>query len=80
MTNKKGITKQEAREPLFKTWGRIRTRVNEYTNDKRLKELIEKLNNDLKCARVEENQFAYVDGLAEVSDGFYNLGGKAVIL
>lgn len=39
------------------TWGRIRVRVKTFSKDKRLKELVEKYNEDVKWANIEENYF-----------------------
>lgn len=51
------LLKVEEREPMYKTWGRIRTRVNEYNNDRRLKALVEKFNHDMAMAKVEEKHW-----------------------
>ena len=63
------LTNRELKEPLMKTWGRIRAIAGDspygYKFDKkpllevkaRLKLLIEKMNKDLQKAKIEENFF-----------------------
>lgn len=47
------LTKEEREEHMFKTWGRIVTRARDYSDDKRLKELVEKFNEDLGIAKFD---------------------------
>jgi hypothetical protein len=51
------LTASEKKESMFVTWGRVRERARSYSNDERLKNLIEKLNSDMGVARIEENYF-----------------------
>lgn len=50
------LTPSEKVEPIMLTWGRIVERTV-YSNDKRLKALVNKMNEDFKTAKVEENFF-----------------------
>ena len=50
------MEKKEMSEPLMKTFGWIRTR-SRLIGNKRLIELVEKLNKDLSKAKIEENYF-----------------------
>lgn len=43
-------------EPMMQTWGRIRTKAK-LLNDERLLELVEKFNDDLQKAKIEEEHF-----------------------
>jgi transcription elongation factor Elf1 len=71
------LTIKELHEPLFTTWGRIRSRAKHLKN-KRLIALIEKLDKDLRNAKVEESYFktretiicpiCYKSKLSEVSN------------
>lgn len=51
------LTKKELKEPLMITWGRIVTRAKNHGSDVRLQNLIGKLNQDFKRAKIEENYF-----------------------
>jgi len=50
------LNKTELKEPMFITWGRILTSV-QFNGDTRLQQLIEKFNQDLKKAKIEEKTF-----------------------
>ena len=75
----KGITNEEARKPMLKTFGRIRTLAHQI-NNQRLIELVEKFNYDLQKADVREDYYTYVQGLAEVEDGFYRTEQREEII
>ncbi len=55
--NKGKLLKSETTEPMYQTWGRIRSRINQFSTDKRLKALVEKFNHDMAMALVEENHW-----------------------
>jgi len=50
------LNKTEQTEPMYMTWGRIRTLAHELRND-RLISLVEKMNKDLRYAKVQEDYF-----------------------
>lgn len=54
------ITKKELQEPMFVTWGRIRTAVYQLptgTSIEKLQALVEKFNKDLANSKIEEGYF-----------------------
>jgi len=51
------LNKNELKEPMMETWGRIIASVRNYNPDQRLKALVEKFNKDMTSAKIEEGYF-----------------------
>ena len=51
------LNKEELQEPMYLTWGRIKRKVIAYSEDNRLKELVTKMDKDMKYAKIEEKYF-----------------------
>lgn len=58
INNKVTLSEKEQTEPLYATFGRIKSMIlSAKVRDEKLCLLVNKLDNDLKVAKVEENYF-----------------------